>query len=329
MLLGPFVGALIGATTVTLFADPAAPWIEILGRWWLGDGLGVLVVATPILAFSRRDRRTPLLSTLELALILGVAVAVLVVPALLWHHPMIYAVLPVLLWAAFRGGTFAVSVTGVGIALAANWVAVSGRVGDLVVGQKSEQLLFLQIYLAIILLSALAVAIEVEERHRLERHTKRAERDRIVAEQRTAEVELHERSRLASETHDIVGHGLNVMLLQAGAARRLLPADPEQARLLLTSLEEVGRRACRDLDVVLAAERASPASEDRGLSAVPGLVTLLREAGLHIELTMNVPAGSLPTVVDRSAYRVVREALTNVAKHAPRKAAHSSTGSTA
>jgi signal transduction histidine kinase len=313
---GPAVGAVLGATTVTVFGG-APNGFAVAGQWWLGDALGVLVVATPVLAHYLRSRRDTAASPLETGLIVTVATAVMLVPALLWHRPMIYAVLPVLCWAAFRGGTRTVSFAGFAVAFTANWAAVTGRASDLLVGVDGGHLVFLQVYLGITLLTGISFAIEIEERRRLEAAARKAELDRMAAEAHLAEIEATERRRLATETHDIVGHGLNVMLLQAGAARRVVLKDPAQAESLLSALEEVGRRACRDLDLVLAAERTSTGAPERGLAAVPGLVALLQDAGLQIERTMQVPDRTLPTIVDRTAYRIVRECLTNVAKHAP------------
>ena len=73
-------------------------------------------------------------------------------------------------------------------------------------------------------------------------------RDRVVAD---------ERAHIARELHDLVGHSLNVMLVQAGAARRVLDRDPQQTRALLTSLESTGREAFEELDRVLGLLRHS------------------------------------------------------------------------
>jgi signal transduction histidine kinase len=83
-------------------------------------------------------------------------------------------------------------------------------------------------------------------------------RDRVVAD---------ERAHIARELHDLVGHSLNVMLVQAGAARRVLDRDPQQTRELLTSLESTGREAFEELDRVLGLLRPTIGSSPPG--AVP------------------------------------------------------------
>ncbi len=309
--LGPVAGAVIGATTATVIGDGSG-WFGVAWNWWLGDALGVLVVATPILAWSSRSRIDLECSPKEAVGITLVATAVTVVPAVLWHHPMLYAVLPVLLWAAFRGGIRAVSLAGIGVAFSAHWAAVSGRASDLIAGGWTERLLYVQLFLAVTLLAALTFAVEVTERRRAER----AERNAEFAAVNAADLE---RRRIAQETHDIVGHALNVMLLQAGAARRVLNGDERQSRELLESLEDVGRHAFGELDVALGlADQAPQAVANQGLASVPSLVDTMRRTGMTIDLLVEGNGDrATSTLVDWSGYRIIQEALTNAAKYAP------------
>jgi signal transduction histidine kinase len=127
-----------------------------------------------------------------------------------------------------------------------------------------------------------------------------------------------ERRSITQDTHDIVGHGLNVMLLQVGAARRLFDSDPGLARELLDSSEMIGRRACKDLDIALAMTTASPDLQPgRGLQNLPELVDAMRSTSMRVQLVTEGQHQEISTLVDWSAYRIVQEALTNVAKHAP------------
>src|SRR5436190_110811 len=93
VVLGPMVGGLFGGTTA-LLADHHSPWASVVGSWWLGDGLGVLVVATPILAGSVRSRFEPQGRPLVVAMLVVAAAAITIVPAVTWHNPIVYAVLP-------------------------------------------------------------------------------------------------------------------------------------------------------------------------------------------------------------------------------------------
>jgi signal transduction histidine kinase len=237
---------------------------------------------------------------------------------------MLYAVLPVLIIAALRGGTRAVTLAGVGVAFATDWAAVTGRVDQLIAqGTEGQHLVFVQIALAVQLLSALVLAVEVADRRRVEAHARRADLERAGAERMALEIADAERRHLTRETHDVVGHALGVMLLQAGAARRMLDDDTARTREFLESIESVGRSAFRDLDAVLAvAPRPADGRLVRDLDSIPSLVDTMKAAGLDVSITVVGDCDDIPSVVQWSAYRIVQEALTNVAKHAPRARAH-------
>lgn len=320
VVVGPAVGAVIGATTAAIVAG-GNDWWGTAARWWLGDALGVLVIATPILSWSRWSRFDTDYSVPEALATTVLAAVVTIGPAMLWGHPMLYGVLPILAFAAFRGGARAVSLAGVGVAFAADWAAVTGRVSELIPGgTAAEELVYVQLYLGVTLLFALVLANEVTERRRAENAQRRAQAERAEAQLAATAAAGLERRRIAREIHDIVSHALNVMLLQAGAARRLLNADVEESRNLLETIEAVGRGAFRDLDVALGLADDPPDSfAGRGLASVPALVDLMRQAGMTIDYTVEGQAnGSIPTIVDWSAFRVVQEAMTNVVKYAPR-----------
>ncbi|WP_446213146.1 sensor histidine kinase [Micromonospora sp. IBSANI012] len=126
-----------------------------------------------------------------------------------------------------------------------------------------------------------------------------------------------ERLRIAQEVHDVVGHGLAAISMQADIALHLLPKRPEQAEAALTAISRTSREALDELRVTLGAVRRGT---ERG--PVPGLARLdaLRErlagAGLAVDLRVTGEPRPLPGAVDLAAYRVVQEALTNVLRHA-------------
>jgi len=139
-----------------------------------------------------------------------------------------------------------------------------------------------------------------------------------VAERAVAD----ERARIARELHDAVGHAVNVMVLQAGAAR--LTADDERVVNSLREIERVGRTALTDLDHMLGLMRAddgglAPLEPARSTNDIIGLIDDMRAAGADIHFdnrcgaeldrTMGRPAGA-------AVYRIVQEALTNAVKHA-------------
>jgi signal transduction histidine kinase len=140
--------------------------------------------------------------------------------------------------------------------------------------------------------------------------------DRLVQLERRAE-QLIERNRLARELHDSIGHALTVTTLQAGAAVRLLDADPEFARRALSAIEETGRTALDDLDHVLGLLREDPSARtpQRTLADVDTLFEQTRSAGAEVRAEVGETRG-VPAVVSREAYRILQEALTNVLRHA-------------
>jgi signal transduction histidine kinase len=319
VIVGPMVGGAIGGAVATWWGDGTA-WAPIAGRWWLGDAIGVLVVATPILAWKRPPPFGPRQRAAEIALTTALATVIVLVPALAWHHPLVYAVLPVLMWAALRGGVRTVTVAGLGVAFAVDWAAVTGRASQLLDdGSPDAQLVQVQLFLGVTLLAALFLAVEVVERRRSEAGLLAAEQERHEAERSAILAAVAERRRLAADIHDVVGHALSVVLLQAGAARRSVERDPGMARELLESIEETGRTAFRNLDHALwLVDRDALREGGPGLDEVPQLVDTLRQVGLRVDLVVDGDDPPPSEVVDRSAYRVVQEALTNVVKHAPR-----------
>jgi signal transduction histidine kinase len=131
------------------------------------------------------------------------------------------------------------------------------------------------------------------------------------ATRRAVEVE---RSRIAGELHDVVTHNVSVMLIQAGAARKVMDVVPQEAKQALLAVEAGGRAAMAELRHVMGL-LAGPDGEHPGDPA-DTLVDRVRDAGMTVRVTMSPPPGPLPAGVDLAAYRVVQEALTNTIKHA-------------
>ncbi|MCM1976620.1 sensor histidine kinase [Streptomyces sp. G1] len=133
-----------------------------------------------------------------------------------------------------------------------------------------------------------------------------------------SEVIASERARMARELHDLIGHTVNVMLVQAGATRRLLGRDPERAREVLAQLEDSGREALEELDRVLGLLRHSSTSPSvqPGLGDLSRLTSRMEQAGITVAARLEPGGAELPCSIDRTAYRIVQEALTNTVKHA-------------
>ncbi|MFE4412977.1 sensor histidine kinase [Streptomyces sp. NPDC056821] len=146
-----------------------------------------------------------------------------------------------------------------------------------------------------------------------------------------AEVEaahVAERTSIARELHDVLAHQLSAITVRAGAARMAMsnadgPEPPNAAALeVLTGIEDLAREALTELGRLLGAlRRESPHSAHRRpvpcLAEVPSLVSAARAAGTAVELAVTGRPRPLSPGAELSAYRIVQEALTNVAKHAP------------
>jgi signal transduction histidine kinase len=154
----------------------------------------------------------------------------------------------------------------------------------------------------------------------LEERALRAERE-AERERRLAAAE--ERTRIARDLHDSAGHAINVILVQAGAARLLSDKDPERARAALETIEEVARETVEDIDQIVRVLRdddgsPEPAREVEpplGLAALDTLAERHRAAGLEVTVRVDGSRRELAPGVDQAAYRILQEALTNAARH--------------
>ncbi|WP_328366254.1 sensor histidine kinase [Micromonospora zamorensis] len=160
---------------------------------------------------------------------------------------------------------------------------------------------------------AVGVVVRVN-RETAARSRAEAARDRAEQARRQAD---EERLRIAQEVHDVVGHGLAAISMQAEIALHLLPKRPEQAETALTAISRTSREALDELRVTLGAVRqGAERGPVPGLARLPALRDRLAGAGLAVDLRVTGDARDLPAALDLTAYRVVQEALTNVLRHA-------------
>ncbi|MYR42607.1 histidine kinase [Streptomyces sp. SID5910] len=139
--------------------------------------------------------------------------------------------------------------------------------------------------------------------------------ERLAAlEERTEQ--LLERTRIARELHDSIGHALTVAVVQAGAARAA--NSPEFTDRALTAIEETGRAALEDLERVLGVLREAerPVSGRPTLVDADRLLESARASGAKVDAEVTGPLETVPGPVSREGYRILQEALTNVLRHA-------------
>ncbi len=144
------------------------------------------------------------------------------------------------------------------------------------------------------------------------------EQERAEAVAAAAETE---RRHIARELHDVVAHSVSVMVVQAGAARKVMDDKPDAARESLQAVEASGHEAMAELRRLLGVlsengNEAPPLAPQPGLAGLDALIARVREAGLPVELSVEGPPESLPPGVDVAAYRIVQESLTNALKYA-------------
>lgn len=144
----------------------------------------------------------------------------------------------------------------------------------------------------------------------------RQEQARVRAEQQRRQVS-EERLRIAQELHDVLGHHLSLINVQAGVGLHLMDSRPEQARAALGTIKQASAEALREVRSVLAtlheAGQTAPRTPAPGLDRLDELTV---DAGLPVHTTRIGQPCPLPPEVDRAGYRIVREALTNVRRHA-------------
>jgi signal transduction histidine kinase len=143
-----------------------------------------------------------------------------------------------------------------------------------------------------------------------------AERERDVA---AREAVAEERARIARELHDVIAHNVSMMVLQAGAERRVLDGANGPTRDVLRTIEQIGRSALtemRRLLGMLRSDAGEPLTPQPGLGDLPTLIAQVREAGLPAELRIDGQPRDLPAGIELSAFRIIQEALTNALKHA-------------
>jgi signal transduction histidine kinase len=176
----------------------------------------------------------------------------------------------------------------------------------------------------VVLMLVLAVALGDNARTRhahlstLQQRAADLEREQ---QQRAALAAAAERARITRELHDVVAHGLSVIVVQAQGAAAALHRHPDRTEVALRNVIATGRGCMAEMRGLLGVVRRDPAEDPQlapqpGVAALPALVDQVRAAGAPVVLTIEGEPTPLPLGVDLSAYRIVQESLTNTLKHA-------------
>jgi signal transduction histidine kinase len=128
-----------------------------------------------------------------------------------------------------------------------------------------------------------------------------------------------ERLRIARDLHDVLGHNISLISVQAGVALHLMDQQPEQARVALAVIRDASKEALRELrsvlDVLRQVNEAPPRAPSPGLAGLGDLLSRASEAGLRVHTEVSGDLQGLPASVDVTAFRIIQEALTNVLRH--------------
>ncbi|RRQ28708.1 sensor histidine kinase [Rhodococcus sp. Eu-32] len=144
----------------------------------------------------------------------------------------------------------------------------------------------------------------------------------VVAEydrdRRAEEAVALERTRIARELHDVIAHGVSVMVVQADGASYAIRKDPERAEQAVANISATGRQALAELRRTVALLRTTPHTDDMpqyGTAGLAKVVDMMSKAGLYVELEQTGNLDDISPAISLGVHRVVQESLTNVLRH--------------
>ncbi|MEV5986510.1 sensor histidine kinase [Streptomyces sp. NPDC052051] len=289
-----FLALVIGAAVV------ASPSLVTGQRMSVASVVLGIVIAAAL--FVRRGRALPVLAVVTVAASACVALGEHPVPAAL---AVGLALLTVARrtewWAALSAGAVALLVVLV--------PCVVRTVGN---PRAYGEVWGMSALIGAILLLPGTVAVAVRLRRRSVERAGAEEIRRRVAEERLG---------IAREVHDVVGHALAVISMQSGVALHVSEKRPEQMVAALEAVSQVSREAMAELDRTFGVFRETPDDSGHGLHRLDELVATMGRAGVEVTLRVRGERVALRPEVERAAYRIVQESLTNVLHHAEDNAA--------
>ncbi|MGX7826253.1 sensor histidine kinase [Actinokineospora sp. 24-640] len=263
------------------------------------DLLGCALLAAGGLALAARRRAPVAVLAVTGVCAVGYQASGFDVPAVAFLFAVYFAV---------RAGHRGVTVVAAALMLAALPLAAFVLAQDMPVGEA-----FTRARGALELAWLVAAGAAGEALRQAERRADEAERTREETARRRAD---EERLHIARELHDSLTHQISIITVQAGVAVHLARKRGERVPEALLAIEEAGREAARELRATLEALRDDGTTPRPGLAHVPDLVERARATGLDATLTIDGQRHDVPAAVDRTAYRIVQESLTNIARHA-------------
>jgi len=314
---------------------PRQPWrLDERGRRWFDRALvAVLLLPVPVMVLSGLSARSVTFTVLELVPLLWrrsrpVAVFAAVagasaLQAVVFDEPTWGQVaFPVATYSVARYAGALASWVALGVGLCAAWAATYSWFAPYPEGDRIGAASYI-ITMSVIVIAAWALGSLGRIRQAyVAALVERGERIEHEAAQRVALAATEERTRIAREMHDVVAHGLSVIVVQADGARYAAEHDPAIATRTLETVAATGREALTEMRRLLGLLRTGEATGTHPQPRLDDIAVLVAEAqesagdGTRIEARLPAPGVPVPPGIALTAYRVVQEALTNVRKHA-------------
>jgi signal transduction histidine kinase len=273
------------------------------------DALAYVLLAVSALVLVARHRAP--------AAVLTVVTACVLVYQLRGYPHEEIAALPLLVavYTAVRAGHWVLTIAVTGSALLAGTFASSPAADETTRDFIERRFLTIGWVVAAGVLAEVSRQREAYVRE-VEERAAEAERTREETARRRAG---EERLRIARELHDSLTHSISVIKVQAGVAIHLARKRGEQVPDALVAIQEASRDATRELRATLEVLRTEPGDDETaesGLDRLDDLIERVHAAGVPATVTISGDERPLPPAVDRAAYRIIQEALTNVSRHA-------------
>jgi signal transduction histidine kinase len=321
------INAVIGTTVVVVAGIvPSGEWLEFGLTWWVSDAMGVILLAPLLITWRAGSRPGISWHGVRRAELLIVLLATAVVSPLVFGSdlPLIFVPFPLVVWAALRIGQVGVSAVNVVVAGIAVWATLTAH-GPFSHLSYTTSLIVLEAFIASIATTSLLLGAAVattrglsDDNERLHAEIRRQLQEVRASRARIVQAAEAERRRIERDLHDGAQQRLTSLSCTIGLAQAQLGADSNAA------LQATLLRASRELNAAhselreLARGIHPPVLVQGGIRAA--VESLAEQCPVPVDVT--VPASRYPALLEATAYFVVCEALTNVAKHARATTAH-------